>query len=151
MATLGIGAVGSGLDVESIVRALVDAVALELTRSIEKEVGLSAELSAVGKLKTALTNLSDSLIPLSDGSAFDQLQVTSSSNVTVTQTGNPAVSDYSLDINSLATSQVLASPGFASSSTVLGTGTLTLRSAAPLTVRDPLGRTVRLARMPQKQ
>ena len=112
MATLGIGAVGSGLDVESIVRALVDAEVAPRVNSLDrKEVGLSAELSAVGKLKTALTNLSDSLIPLSDGSAFDQLQVTSSSNVTVTQTGNPAVSDYSLDINSLATSQVLASLG----------------------------------------
>ena len=132
MATLGIGAVGSGLDVESIVRALVDAEVAPRVNSLDrKEVGLSAELSAVGKLKTALTNLSDSLIPLSDGSAFDQLQVTSSSNVTVTQTGNPAVSDYSLDINSLATSQVLASPGFASSSTVLGTGTLTFEIGSP--------------------
>ena len=132
MATLGIGTVGSGLDVDSIVSALVDADVAPRVNSLDrKEIGLRSELSAVGKLKTELSNVNDALNSLSDGSAFDKLKISSPDSVTVTQTGVPAVSDYSVEINSLAASQVLASPGFPSASTVIGTGTLTFEIGTP--------------------
>ena len=132
MSTLGIGSVGSGLDVDSIVRALVDAEVAPRVNSLDrKEIGLRAELSAVGRLKTSLSDLNDSLASLSDGSAFNKLQITSPSEISVTQTGNPSVGDYTVEVSALATSQVLASPGFASASTTVGTGTITLEIGTP--------------------
>ena len=53
-----LGTVGSGLDVESIVRALVDAEIAPKVNSLDrKESGLQAELSAIGKLKSSPTSL----------------------------------------------------------------------------------------------
>ena len=98
-----------------------------LTHSIEKKLA-QVELSAVGSENRPSAN--DSIIPLSDGSA-DQIEITSTSDVSITQTGRPAISDYAVNIASLATSQVLASPGFTSSSTVVGTGTLTFEIGTP--------------------
>lgn len=127
-----LGTVGSGLDVESIVRALVDAEIAPKVNSLDrKESGLQAELSAIGKLKSSLTSLDASLEALSNGSAFDQLKVTSPASVDVTQSGTPSVGRYSIEVTSLAASQVLASPSFSSPSATVGTGTLTIQVGTP--------------------
>ena len=77
---------------------------------------------------------------MADASAFNLLKIDNPDSVESVQTGSPTVGSYSIDVNSLAASQVLASNGFASSSTVVGTGTLTLRSGPlliPLAVPVP--------------
>ena len=51
-----LGTVGSGLDVESIVKALVDADVAPKNNSLNrKESGLTAELTAIGSLKSVLS------------------------------------------------------------------------------------------------
>ena len=105
-----LGTVGSGLDVEAIVKALVDADVAPKTNALDrKESGLKAELTAIGSLKASLASLETSLTGLADGSDFDQLSIDAPSEVTITQTGSPAVGQYSIDVSSLAASQVLAS------------------------------------------
>ena len=66
-----------------------------------------------------------------DGSAFDLLSIDAPAAVDITQTGAVASGQYSINVNTLAAAQVLASSGFASSSTVVGTGTLTIKVGAP--------------------
>lgn len=127
-----LGTIGSGLDVEAIVKALVDADIAPKTNALDrKEAGLSAELTALGTLKSSLSALDTSLTGLGDGTAFSLLSIDAPDAVTVLQTGSPSTGQYSIDVNSLAASQVLASGGFASASTVIGTGTLTFKIGDP--------------------
>jgi flagellar hook-associated protein 2 len=127
-----LGTIGSGLDVEAIVKALVDADIAPKTNALDrKEAGLSAELTAIGTLKSSLSAMDTSLTGLGDGTAFSLLSIDAPDAVTVLQTGSPSTGQYSIDVNSLAASQVLASGGFASASTVIGTGTLTFKIGDP--------------------
>lgn len=127
-----LGTVGSGLDVEAIVKALVDADVAPKTNSINRrEVSINAEVTAIGSLTSVLSSLETSLTDLADASAFNLLTIDNPDSVESVQTGSPTVGSYSIDVNSLAASQVLASSGFASSSTVVGTGTLTFKIGSP--------------------
>lgn len=127
-----LGKVGSGLDVAAIVTALVDADVAPKNNSLDRrEIKLTAELSAVGSLKSSLSALDTAIKGLSDGTDFDQLSIDAPSEVSVTQTGAPASGRYSINVSSLATSQVLASAGFSAASSVVGTGTLTLKVGSP--------------------
>ena len=127
-----LGTVGSGLDVDAIVKALVDADVAPKTNSINRrEASINAEVTAIGSLTSVLSSLETSLTDLADASAFNLLTIDNPDSVESVQTGSPAVGSYSIDVNSLAASQVLASSGFASSSTVVGTGTLTFKIGSP--------------------
>lgn len=141
MSTIGtVGSVGSGLDVESIVKALVDADVAPKNNSLNRrESDLTSEFSAIGQLKAALSGLDTALTGLHDGTTFDSMTIDSPDAVDVLQTGAPVEGQYSLDVNALAASQVLASGGFAASSTVVGTGTLTFKIGAPTYVSGNSG------------
>ncbi|MDC0507456.1 flagellar filament capping protein FliD [Luminiphilus sp.] len=127
-----LGKIGSGLDVASIVKALVDADVAPKNNSLDRrEKGLNAELSGLSTLKSALSILDSSLADLKDGSAFESLAIKAPASADIVQTGSPTEGNYSLSISALATSQVLASAGFASATTAVGTGTLTLLIGDP--------------------
>ena len=67
-----LGTIGSGLDVEAIVQALVDADVAPKTNALDrKESGLAAELTAVGTLKSSLSSLEVAITGLDDGTDFD--------------------------------------------------------------------------------
>ena len=118
-----LGKVGSGLDITGIVTALVDAeVAPRNNALTRRENDLRADLSALGSLKSRLADLDSALEGLSTGEDFELLSIDSPAEVDVVQTGSPTVGNYSIEISKLATSQVLASPAFTSSATVVGTG-----------------------------
>lgn len=133
MATIGsLNSFGSGLDVETIVKALVDAdVAPKTNHLNRREAELTAELSAVGSLKSKLSELNTTIEDLADGTAFDLLKIDSPDAVSIVQTGSPSIGRYGVNITQLADSQVLASGGFASAATVVGTGTLTFNIGEP--------------------
>ena len=133
MSTIGtLTSAGSGLDVEAIVKALVDADIAPKTNSLDrKESQLSAELSRLSTLKSAMSTLDASLADLSDGSAFDLQSIVAPDAVDIIQTGATNSGQYSINVDTLAASQVLASGGFASASTVVGTGTLTFKIGTP--------------------
>ena len=97
-------------------------------------------------MKASLTSLESSLTGLDDASAFDLL-MDSPSSVDVLQTGSPATGQYTIDVSTLASSQVLASGGYASASTVVGTGTLTFKIGTPTYV---VGVAVRIADSPDE-
>ena len=85
-----LGTVGSGLDVEAIVKALVDADVAPKTNALDrKESGLQAELTAIGSLKSSLASLETAITGLVDGTDFDALSIDAPDAVAVLQTGAP--------------------------------------------------------------
>ena len=138
MQTLGV--YGSGLDTNAIVSALVNAEVAPLTSRINRlERERSAELSSLGTLTSSLESIESSLESLGDGSAFDALSISDSSAVSVLQSGTASPGDFELSISRLASSQSLYSTAFSATSSVVGTGTLTIALGAPAYVSGTSG------------
>jgi flagellar hook-associated protein 2 len=118
--------IGSGLQLESILEAYINAEAVpQEIRLQEKEERLSLELSGVGSFKSALSSFDDILKKLTADNAFNK-QVLSSSNdaIDVTSNGFASNGDFKVDVTQLATGTRLNSDSYASSGTTVGSGTL---------------------------
>ena len=118
--------IGSGLQLESIVEAYIDAQAIpQEIRLQEKEERLGLELSGVGSFKSALSSFDDILKKLTQDDAFNK-QVISSSNdaIDVTSNGFASNGNFNVDVTQLATGTRLNSESFASSADTVGSGTL---------------------------
>ena len=127
-----LGKVGSGLDVEAIVKALVDADVAPRTNALDRrEKSFQADLTAFGTLKASMDGLDKTLEGLQDGTSFELLKIDAPDEVDVRQTGSPSTGQYTMSVSSLASSQVLASPGFDAATTTIGTGTITIKIGAP--------------------
>ena len=120
--------IGSGLDVDSIITALVNAkqsgpaqqISNQTTQLQAQEAGLTALSSALSSLQSTLGTLGSSL-------TFSTYAATlgDSSLGTATTLPNAQPGTYSVVVNHLATAQKRASDAYASGSTV-GAGTLTV-------------------------
>ncbi|MEH6616215.1 MAG: flagellar filament capping protein FliD [Porticoccus sp.] len=122
--------IGSGLDIEGLVTQLVAAERSPAdTRLTRQEITLTAELSAFGSFKGALSSFQSSLSSLNTLSTFGQRTATSSNEdiVTVSAEADAATSSYDLTVTQLANSHSLASDSYASVSDAVGTGTITIR------------------------
>ena len=120
--------IGSGLQLESIIEAYIDAEAVpQEIRLQEKEDRLSLELSGVGSFKSALSSFNDILEKLTKTDAFNKQVVTSSSSdIDVTSNGFASNGNFNVEVNQLAKGTRLNSQNFTDSSSVVGSGTLTL-------------------------
>ncbi|GLX77648.1 flagellar hook-associated protein 2 [Thalassotalea insulae] len=128
MATITALGIGSGLDLEGIVEAYVNSVAIpEEIRLQEKEERLGLELSGVGSFKSALSSFDDILSRLAEDDAFSkQILTSSSSAVEVTSNGFASNGSFSIDVEQLAQSNKYNSTVFAGgSSSTVGSGNLT--------------------------
>lgn len=133
--------IGSGLDIESLVTQLVSAERSPVeSRLVTRESALTAELSGFGSLKSALSTFQDSISSLNKLSSFGQRTASSSDTdaVVASASSTAASGSYSLSVSQLASSHSLASTGYASTSDVVGTGTLTIRfGSTDYTPPDP--------------
>lgn len=120
--------IGSGLQLESIVEAYINAEAVpQEIRLQEKEDRLGLELSGVGSFKSSLASFNDILEKLTKADAFNKQVVSSSSTaIDVTSNGFASNGSFNIEVNQLATGTRLNSDTFTSSSDVVGSGTLTL-------------------------
>lgn len=128
MATLSSAGIGSGLDISSIVQALVEAETVPAaSRLNRREADIQAEISAYGSVKSALSGFQAALSSLQELSGFQarSASVSDTSYFTATATTDAAVSNYNIEVSNLAKAQSLASGSFADADTVVGTGTLT--------------------------
>ena len=126
MVTSGIGS--TNLDVSSIVAQLMAVEKRPLNVLNIKEASYQAKLSAFGSIKGALSSFQSILSGLSNITKFQALKATSSdtSIFTATASSIAVAGTYSLDaVTKLAQSQKLAASGQASSTAVIGNGTLT--------------------------
>jgi len=124
--------IGSGIDVGSLVDQLVAAEgAPKSLRMNTREAELTAKLSSMGAIKSAISSFKSSFLNLTLGSTYSVLKTTSSDDdiFTATATNSAAVGTYTIDVLSVAQGQVLTTDAtYAAAdtdSTVVGTGTLT--------------------------
>ncbi|PLW83981.1 flagellar cap protein [Kineobactrum sediminis] len=129
MATIQSLGVGSGLDLDSLVRQLVTAerepTELRLARN---EARFQSQLSALGSVKGALSALRDSSNALAGGSNLGGRTATSSEPefFTATAAAGTATGNFSVEVVSLAAANKVTSGAFTDADATIGTGTLTL-------------------------
>ncbi|MGH8780206.1 flagellar filament capping protein FliD [Paraburkholderia sp.] len=121
------GSTNSSLDVDKLVQALVTAKTAGRTAQIANKQTLdNTQLSAIGKLKAALSALQTAVAGLADGTALSHFAATASGKGVTASTGKGTTpGSYELDIATVATAHKLSSNGFAAD-TKFGTGTLTV-------------------------
>jgi len=119
--------IGSGLQLESIIEAYINAEAIpQEIRLQEKEERLGLELSGVGSFKSALSSFNDILEKITEDDAFNKQVITSSNDaIEVTSNGFASNGDFKIDVTQLATGTRLHSDTFTSSADPVGAGTLT--------------------------
>src|SRR5580692_2157563 len=121
---------GSVINVSSLVSQLVAATQAPQEALINNQTqAVTAQISALGTLKSSLSTFQSSLSALDTPSAFDtETANTSNSAVfTATATSGAPVGTYSVSVTQLAQAEQILSGSLATSgSTTLGTGTLQL-------------------------
>src|SRR5579871_5944261 len=119
---------GSVIDVSSLVSQLV-AATQDPQQSIitSKTETVTAQISALGTLKSALSTFQDSLSAIDTTSAFNAFDASSSNTAAVTATANSnaVAGTYSVSVSQLATAQQIVSSAYSGgAATNTGTGTL---------------------------
>ncbi|AOT07446.1 flagellar filament capping protein FliD [Pseudoalteromonas luteoviolacea] len=130
--------VGSGLDLESIIKASVDAENRpKMQQFAIKDERLSVELSAIGEVKSALSTLNDTVEKLADIDNFNKrvaniTQPTSGDIISVTPTSDISVGNFDIAVTQLAQgSRAVSTDGaFASADAVVSASGGTLTFAA---------------------
>ncbi len=129
MGSISIGGLGSGLDIQSIVDALVQAERAPKQNSLDRqEADVSLTLTGLGNLKSALTELRTVAFDLSLASNYGQrsVEVSDDSFFTASATGDASIGSYNIEVETLAQGSKSQSQIFTSgSSTTFGDGTLT--------------------------
>lgn len=127
MAGIQTGGIGSGLDVNGLVSQLVAAEGQpKLFRVDKKEAVAQSQLSALSTFKGALSDFQGKLASLMDHTTYDNRTVNSSDSkaVSISATTDALVGSYEVEVTQLAEAHKIASSGFASTTTVVGEGTL---------------------------
>lgn len=128
---MGISApgVGSNLDVNGIVSQLMAVERRPLTLLALRESDFQAKLSAYGTLKGALSAFQTSMQGLADGARFEAATASAAdvSVLTATANGKAVPGSYSVEVQQLAQQQKAHSGGFASISSAVGSGILTIQ------------------------
>jgi flagellar hook-associated protein 2 len=127
---------GSGLDVNSLVTQLMTFERAPITLLDKKEASYQAKLSSFGTLKSSLASLQTAAKALSTPDKLSPMKATvADATVLSASAGSTAVAgSYDVEVQSLAQSQKLmmsasggtGTDGYAATSTVVGTGTITI-------------------------
>lgn len=130
---MGISApgVGSNLDVNGIVSQLMAVERQPLALLAKRESDYQAKLSAYGTLKSALASFQTVMEGMADGSKFQALTADPADTSVLTATANASAKavpgSYSIEVEQLAQQQKIRSEGFASTASMVGSGTLTIQ------------------------
>lgn len=111
--------VGSGMNLQSIVQTLVAAQSQPLQALQTQESNYQAELSAYGKLSSALSTFETAMQGYSDPTQFQAYTATSSDSSVLSATADSSATagNYQVTVSQLAQAQTDTSTGFADSST----------------------------------
>lgn len=122
---------GSNLDVNGIVSQLMAVERRPLDLLARREADYQAKLSAFGTLKGALSAFQSAMQGLSDSAKFQAIKAGAADdsilNATANVKGKAVPGSYSVEVQQLAQQQKVSSDGFASLSSVVGSGTLTIQ------------------------
>jgi len=121
--------IGSGLDISAIVSSLTSAYGAAQTNQLTaQQTSLDAQVSAYGTFTSALDKLQATLPTLEDPSQLAGFNATVADNTiaSATTTSGAVAGQYSLEVQNLATAATLTSQPVAASTSVVGTGSLTI-------------------------
>lgn len=133
--TISASGIGSGIDILGLVDDLVRAQRLRPEQLLDQREGaLDDQISALGKLKSALSTFQDSLSSLATLDSFIIYSGSSSDTAvaTVSADSSAVAGSYDIEVNSglghqLATANKLITTGFADAdTTTVGTGNITI-------------------------
>jgi len=149
MATISSPGVGSGLDVNGIVRQLMALERRPLQLLEQQRTQVQTQLSAFGRLQGAVENVRDAARRLADNPTWTATTVTSSNTgaVAASASGQAPPGSYSVSVARLAAAQTLVTPvSLPTSGDSLGSGTLTITLGT--WAGDPAGFTPRAGSTP---
>lgn len=120
MAISSVG-IGSGLDVETIVKQLVALESKPITALQTKASGINTQISAFSQLKSQISNLQDQVVKLAKPATWLGNTLTSSNStlVTGTATSSAVQATYDVKVSQMAAGQTIGS-GLVTSATELG-------------------------------
>lgn len=129
--TISFTGIGSGLQVNEIVSALVNAEkAPYQARVTKQQANFTTDISAIGALKASLDELNGSLESLGDIDNFQKRTISGNDDfVTLSSEKNAQTNNYSIKVNSLAENHKLTSTAIAGDEAV-GEGKLTISSGS---------------------
>jgi len=118
----------SGLPIDSLVTAQMQAEQQPITDIKTKVSSYNTKLSAYSTLKSGLSTFQTAVDKLATAAKFNAQSVTASdaTSISATANGSAVLGNYSVSVTQLATSQKLASPPYSSATDIVGTGKLTI-------------------------
>ena len=125
----GITGIGSGLDINSIVKAMVEAETAPKAAQLNRlEKATTTKISALGSLKGALSNFQTTMKDLNKMSLFENRTAVSSNTSALTATASKTAlsGSYSVAVQQLASSSKVATAALAKDFTTSDAGTLTV-------------------------
>ena len=126
MATISSPGLGSGLDVDSIVKQLVAIERKPIEALAAQKTTLQEKLSSFGLLQSYAVNIQDAAGVLAKASLWQQTTATSSDKAAVAASSSTTAvpGNYNVEVTQLAQAQALASRQYAAATDPVGTGTL---------------------------
>jgi flagellar hook-associated protein 2 len=121
--------IGSGLNISAIVSSLTTSFGAAQTNQLtNQQTSLNAQVSAYGTFSSALSTLQSTLTTLENPDTLAGFDATvADDKIASASTGSGAVAgQYSLEVQNLATSATLTSQPVPNSTSVVGTGTLSI-------------------------
>ena len=129
MTTITSLGVGSGIDAESIISALMSAESRPLSLLKTEASSISSKISIWGNVSSYVSSLQDAVRDLSSVSIWNGMKASSSNDsaVGVSSDDGATAGSHSVNVTNLAVGQTLASGSFTDSATTLSAGSLTLQ------------------------
>lgn len=126
---MAITGIGSGMDVNGMVKALLNAEAAPKTLQLDRlEKATTTKVSALGQFRSALSTFQESLEKLNDPALFEKRSATSSAKdiVSITADSKAVAGNYNAQVFNLAQTSKVALAGVDNARDALGSGTLTI-------------------------
>lgn len=130
--SLSSAGLGSGLDVNGIVQSLLAIEARPLDQLKEQATGLNTQISTFGKLQSLFSGMRDKANALTSLTVWDSTTATVADATAIkvaTGTGSIA-GNYSVNVQTLAAGQTVVSSAFASATSELSFGSLSIELGA---------------------
>lgn len=126
---MAINGIGSGMDINGMVKALVNAESAPKTAQLDRlEKTTTSKVSALGQFRSALSTFQTSLGKLNDPALFEKRSATSSAadTVSISADANAVAGNYNVQVFNLAQTSKVALAGVDNATDPLGSGTLTI-------------------------
>lgn len=126
MSTVSSLGIGSGLDSEGIIKALMSVESQPLNLLQQQESDYKTKLSSIGQLQSLASTMRDKASAISSVSLWNQTSFSSANASVVSGSASSGATPgrYSVKVNALAASQTVTSSAFAASTSTLSSGTL---------------------------